>query len=107
MTIDAKTAEGLALWAHAQAAQIRSAATSMSPDRDTADRLEGLGNLASAYAATLPREVERECWEVVDSDGVCHGYYMIQSVARRICSLGSGRHVVRLTGKAILPRVKD
>jgi len=101
MTIDAKAADGLAKWAHAQAAQIRSTATSMSPDRDTADRLEALGNLASAYAATLPREVEIEGWVLVWPDGT-RGGFLFDTEEEALDNDQPERIAARLTGTAVI-----
>lgn len=68
--------------------------------RTTAEVL--VWNAASAYLASLHRykEVERECFEVVDQAGGCHGFYPSYSAAESIANLGPCRAIVRLTGTA-------
>jgi len=57
---------------------------------------------AGAHLATLPRwkEVERECFEVVDQAGGRHGFYPSHAAAESIAGLGPCRFIVRLTGTA-------
>lgn len=57
---------------------------------------------ARAHLATLPRfkEVEREAWEVLDHDGVCHGIFGTEEGAHRMSLHADDRFIIRLTGIA-------
>ena len=57
---------------------------------------------ARAHLDSLPRykEVVRECHEVIDQAGGCHGFYPSLAAALGIAGLGPGRSVIRLTGTA-------
>ena len=57
---------------------------------------------AEITSATLPKwkEIERECFEVVDRVGGCHGFYPSSFSAQPIADLGPDRTIVRLTGTA-------
>jgi len=75
---------------------------------DAGSHLETLYAAASAYAATLPREVEIEQWAVIDStNGKVRVTHNEKRYADRHADGVADRQVVRLTGTAVLPRVKD
>ena len=91
MTIDAK--------------ELREAISYFEGDSSNGRRLDLLVEAASAYAATLPREVE--CWVVVDEEANRKSFHYRQEQAERYVS-EPRLHVVRLTGLVTLPpREKD
>lgn len=99
MTIDAKELrEAIAL--------LRREAGAWGP-ADYRDAVRKAVDAADAYAAPLPREVERVAWEVVAADGTGCGIYEGKSFADESASRVPGRQVVRLTGRALLPPQKD
>jgi hypothetical protein len=67
-----------------------------------------LAEAASAYAATLPREVPVETWVLVDNAGVIIATGYDSDADARRHTTDAGHHPVRLTGTALLPpREKD
>lgn len=61
-----------------------------------------LHKAASAYAATLPREVEIVQWAVVSSGGMTLGTYPTKESADACARDYASRQVVRLTGTAVI-----
>lgn len=72
------------------------------------EQVNVLERAASAYAATLPREVSGEGWGIISANGdLGASIYDSEEMATQSSKLYSGWHPIRLTGKAVLPRVKD
>lgn len=111
MTIDAKKLEEAIAIARNNAAYIRdrdSVELRSLFEKERADALDMLADAASAYAATLPREVTFESWATFFRNGSICSSGLTEKEAREYEEKSGGREVaVRLTGKAILPRVKD